>query len=118
MKEMERQSIKSIRVTYPKKRFTTLSELVYEIYPTIWVYNNSRIHTALNMSPREFARRHQQDTIQKLESSVQRNGYLTVFAAGYCTGAEGKEGDGEGCGDQNSGHMMMRSQNQNESCGW
>lgn len=36
-------------------RFATLGELVYEIYHTIYVYNNSRIHTALKMSPREFA---------------------------------------------------------------
>lgn len=52
-------------------RFETLGELVYEIYRTIWVYNNSRIHTALNMSPREFARLHQLDTMKELEGGVQ-----------------------------------------------
>lgn len=37
-------------------RFETLGELVYEIYHTIYVYNTARIHTALKMSPREFAK--------------------------------------------------------------
>jgi len=36
-------------------RFDTLGELVYEIYQTIWKYNNERIHTALRMSPIQFA---------------------------------------------------------------
>lgn len=36
-------------------RFKTLGELVYEIYRTVWQYNNERIHTALKMSPQEFA---------------------------------------------------------------
>ena len=36
-------------------RFESLGELVYEIYHTIHVYNTTRIHTALKMSPREFA---------------------------------------------------------------
>lgn len=36
-------------------RFETLGELVSEIYLQIYYYNNSRIHTSLNMSPREFA---------------------------------------------------------------
>lgn len=36
-------------------RFKTLGELVYEIYQTIWKYNNERIHTALKMPPQEFA---------------------------------------------------------------
>ena len=52
-------------------RFATLGELVYEIYRTIWVYNNTRIHTALLMPPKEFATRHKRDTIQKLEDGVQ-----------------------------------------------
>ena len=35
-----------------------------------------------------------------------------VFATGYCVGAEGREGDGEGYGEgQKDGHMMMRYQN-------
>ena len=52
-------------------RFTTLGELVYEIYRTVYVYNNSRIHTALKMSPREFAQMHKRGTIKTLEDSVQ-----------------------------------------------
>jgi transposase InsO family protein len=36
-------------------RFKTLGELVYEIYQTIYQYNNSRIHSALKMSPNQFA---------------------------------------------------------------
>ncbi len=38
-------------------RFDTLGELVYEIYHTIHIYNTSRIHTALRMSPREFTKK-------------------------------------------------------------
>jgi len=38
-------------------RFLDLGELVYEIYHTFYVYNTSRIHTALKMSPREFAKK-------------------------------------------------------------
>ena len=36
-------------------RFKTLGELVYEIYQTLWKYNHTRIHTALKMSPVQFA---------------------------------------------------------------
>jgi transposase InsO family protein len=36
-------------------RFKTLGELVYEIYHRIYVYNNTRIHTAPKMSPVQFA---------------------------------------------------------------
>ncbi|PIU09038.1 MAG: hypothetical protein COZ85_01715 [Candidatus Moranbacteria bacterium CG_4_8_14_3_um_filter_34_16] len=36
-------------------RFDTLGKLVYEIYQTIWKYNNKRIHTALKMPPIQFA---------------------------------------------------------------
>lgn len=36
-------------------RFDTLGELVYEIYQTIWKYNNEWIHTALKMPPIQFA---------------------------------------------------------------
>ena len=36
-------------------RFKTLGELVYEIYRTIWQYNHTRIHSALKMSPVQFA---------------------------------------------------------------
>lgn len=38
-------------------RFDDLGELVYEIYRTIHVYNTTRIHTVLKMSPREFAKK-------------------------------------------------------------
>lgn len=36
-------------------RFETLGELVAEIYKTINYYNRQRIHSALGMSPRQFA---------------------------------------------------------------
>jgi putative transposase len=36
-------------------RFKTFGELVAEIYRTIWVYNNTRIHSALKMPPVVFA---------------------------------------------------------------
>ena len=35
-------------------RFNTLGELVFEIYKTIYTYNNTRIHTALRMAPKAF----------------------------------------------------------------
>ena len=37
-------------------RFKTLGELVAEIYRTLWDYNNTRIHSALNMPPVLFAK--------------------------------------------------------------
>ena len=36
-------------------RFATLGELVYEIYQTLHIYNNRRIHTALKMPPIIYA---------------------------------------------------------------
>lgn len=36
-------------------RFDTLGELVYAIYQTIYDYNHTRIHSALKMSPMQFA---------------------------------------------------------------
>lgn len=36
-------------------RFKNLGELVYEIYRQIYLYNNTRIHTSLKMSPVQFA---------------------------------------------------------------
>ncbi len=36
-------------------RFTTLGELVAEIYQTFWHYNHTRIHSALKMPPSVFA---------------------------------------------------------------
>lgn len=38
-------------------RFGYLGELVAEIYRTIWVYNNTRIHSALKMPPAAFIKR-------------------------------------------------------------
>lgn len=38
-------------------RFKSLGELVYEIYQMIHVYNNTRIHSALKMSPVQFAQK-------------------------------------------------------------
>jgi putative transposase len=39
-------------------RFATLGELVYEIYRCMFVYNTSRIHTALKMPPQIFSLRY------------------------------------------------------------
>lgn len=36
-------------------RFKTLGELVYAVYQTIYDYNHSRIHSAFNMPPVQFA---------------------------------------------------------------
>lgn len=36
-------------------RYKTLGELVYGIYQTIYIYNTTRIHSALKMSPNQFA---------------------------------------------------------------
>ena len=38
-------------------RFSSLGELIYEIAKTIWVYNHTRIHTALKMPPALYAQR-------------------------------------------------------------
>ncbi len=45
-------------------RFRSLGELVTEIYHTIWTYNTTRIHSALKMPPRTFAKRFAQDIIE------------------------------------------------------
>lgn len=37
-------------------RFNTLGELVFEIYKTIHIYNKTRIHSALKMSPYEYTK--------------------------------------------------------------
>lgn len=47
-------------------RFSSLGELVAEIYRTVYVYNTSRIHSALKMAPRQFARLHAPDTLRTL----------------------------------------------------
>jgi len=39
-------------------RFKSLGELVAEVYRTIWVYNNTRIHSALKMPPAGFEKAH------------------------------------------------------------
>jgi len=47
-------------------RFNTLGELVAEIYRTIHRYNTLRIHSALKMAPRQFARLHAADTLNAI----------------------------------------------------
>lgn len=44
-------------------RYETLGELVYTIYQTIHEYNTVRIHSALRMAPREFAKLHAPATL-------------------------------------------------------
>ena len=39
-------------------RFRSLGELVAEVYRTVWVYNHTRIHSALRMPPAVFAEKH------------------------------------------------------------
>lgn len=38
-------------------RFKSIGELVLNVYQTIWQYNNTRIHSALKMSPVQFAQK-------------------------------------------------------------
>ncbi len=47
-------------------RLNTLGELVAEIYHIIHQYNTKRIHSALKMAPREFAKRRASNTIQSI----------------------------------------------------
>ena len=47
-------STRSSRLACVRTRFKTLGELVAEIYRTVWDYNNTRIHSALNMPPLVF----------------------------------------------------------------
>lgn len=55
-------------------RFATLGEFTAELYRSIYYYNNERIHTALEMPPKKFARQYEikynYDTNQK-ELAVQ-----------------------------------------------
>ncbi len=44
-------------------RFKTLGELVLAVYQTIYTYNHTRIHSALKMSPVQFAQLHAPDTL-------------------------------------------------------
>lgn len=46
-------------------RFDTLGKLVAEIYRTIWGYNHTRIHSALKMSPTEFAKVHRATLLER-----------------------------------------------------
>lgn len=45
-------------------QFDTLGELVYNIYRTIYSYNNNRIHSALRMPPNVFAQRFRIDRLK------------------------------------------------------
>ncbi len=47
-------------------RFATLGEFVAEIYRTIHIYNTVRIHSALRMSPQQFAQLHAPVTLQSI----------------------------------------------------
>jgi transposase InsO family protein len=51
-------------------RFDTLGELVAEIYRTIWVYNHTRIHSALKMPPMAFIKKGQFNSLQHLRLTV------------------------------------------------
>jgi putative transposase len=51
-------------------RFRTLGELVFAIYQTIYAYNHTRIHSALRMSPEEFARQKRNATISSYKFRV------------------------------------------------
>ena len=51
-------------------RFTTLGEIVLAIYQTIYTYNHTRIHSALKMSPMEFARQSGNATISLYKTGV------------------------------------------------
>jgi transposase InsO family protein len=51
-------------------RFNTLGELVFEMYQTIYVYNHTRIHSALKMSPTQFALAHAYDTLSLYKNAV------------------------------------------------
>lgn len=51
-------------------RFRTLGELVAEVYRTVWVYNHTRIHSALKMPPLVFAERHHLTPVKTLRLAV------------------------------------------------
>lgn len=51
-------------------RFSTLGELVLAIYQTIYSYNHSRIHSALKMSPMQFALANASATISPYKVGV------------------------------------------------
>lgn len=51
-------------------RFKTLGELVLAIYQTIHTYNHTRIHSALKMSPMQFARQSENAIISSYKTGV------------------------------------------------
>jgi len=51
-------------------RFETLGELIVEIYHTINYYNRKRIHTALGMSPLQFATKNSMSYAEKRREKV------------------------------------------------
>jgi transposase InsO family protein len=54
-------------------RFETLGSFVAEIYRTIWIYNNTRVHSALKMPPKVFAKtvaKHWRSSCKSLRLSV------------------------------------------------
>jgi putative transposase len=51
-------------------RFTTLGELVLAVYQTIYTYNHTRIHSALKMSPVQFAHANASATISSYKVGV------------------------------------------------
>lgn len=51
-------------------RFRSLGELVAEIYRTVWVYNHTRIHSALRMPPLVFAQKLKRDRLEASQVSV------------------------------------------------
>jgi transposase InsO family protein len=62
-------------------RFKTLGELVFAIYQTIYAYNHTRIHTALKMSPSEFAHAHTHVTLHTCKVRVRRTGGGPSYAS-------------------------------------
>jgi len=46
------------------ERFHSFGTLVAEIYRVIWAYNNTRIHSALKMPPRQFAKQLAKSTLK------------------------------------------------------
>lgn len=51
-------------------RFKTLGELVFAVYQTIYTYNHTRIHSALKMSPIQFALKEGSATISSYKFRV------------------------------------------------
>ena len=49
-------------------RFRSLGELVYVVYQELYRYNHSRIHSSLNMPPRQFRQQFEQEKVLELVS--------------------------------------------------